>query len=224
MFKSISSFLKGSNFLSQALGDFKEMLDGAQEMYTQVCQKLIEGRENPSLKNDIYEIDKKINDLEKSIRKRIVGHLVLQPTVDVSACLVLMSVVKDAERLGDYCKNLHEVTELLEKPLDKKKYEELFNGIETELIEFFKETTTAFMESDEEIAAQTWKQKAKIAQRCDGIVEKLAKSDLSTNEAVCFTLMARHFKRLSSHLVNISTSVILPVDKLDYYDEKRMEE
>ena len=26
------------------------------------------------------------------------------------------------------------------------------------------------------------------------------------------------------HLVNISTSVILPVDQLDYYDEKRVED
>ncbi|MBU0468221.1 MAG: hypothetical protein KKD07_08270 [Candidatus Omnitrophica bacterium] len=221
MFKNISSFLKGSNFLNTTLSEFKEMLDHAEEMFSQVCRTLIHGKENPDLRKDLYEHDKKINCLEKDIRKRIVEHLVLQPTVDVSTCLVLMSVVKDAERLGDYCKNLYEVTELFEKPLNKEKFEELFNGMESELTEFFKETKKAFMESDEKIAAHSWEQKSKISHRCDAIFETLAKSDISTNEAVCFTLMARHFKRLSSHLSNISTSVILPVDELDYYDEKR---
>ena len=55
------------------------------------------------------------------------------------------------------------------------------------------------------------------------IIAKLAKSDLPVNAAVCFTLMARYFKRITAHLTNIATSVILPLTDLDYFDEKRME-
>ena len=109
MFKNISAFLKGHSFLDNTLQEFKEMLDNAQSMYAQVCQSLIHGDANDNLKENIYSLDARINDLERDIRKKVVEHLVLQPTVDVSTCLVLMSVVKDAERLGDYCKNLYEV-------------------------------------------------------------------------------------------------------------------
>jgi phosphate uptake regulator len=51
--------------------------------------------------------------------------------------------------------------------------------------------------------------------------KELAKSEMSVNEAVCFTLIARYFKRIVAHLVNIATSVVLPLSDLDYFDEKR---
>ena len=132
-----------------------------------------------------------------------------------------MSVVKDAERLGDYCKNLFEVIDLLEAPIPKEKYSEFFGRMDEEILALFKETKQAFIESDEEKAKHSWGVKEKIGKECDQIIEKVAKgSGLSTNEAVCFALIARHFKRLSSHLINISTSVVLPIHKLDYFDEK----
>jgi phosphate uptake regulator len=43
-------------------------------------------------------------------------------------------------------------------------------------------------------------------------------------EAVCFALIARYFKRLASHLTNIATSVVLPLSELDYYDERKLTE
>jgi len=221
MFENILSFWKGREFMTQALKEFKEMLEGSETMFGLVCQRLIHNQNAEDLREKVYSIDQKINAREKNIRKNIVEHLILQPTVDVSACLVLMSVVKDAERLGDYCKNLYEVTDLLEKPLDQEKYKKMFNGIDEELAQVFKDTKTAFIESNESVAALSWEHKAKISKRCDEVIEQLAKSNISTNEAVCFTLIARHYKRLSSHLVNIATSVILPVSKLDYYDEPK---
>ena len=62
----------------------------------------------------------------------------------------------------------------------------------------------------------------KIGKGCDEIVKKLAQSDLTVNEAVCFALIARHFKRITSHLTNIATSVVLPLSDIDYFDEKRI--
>jgi phosphate transport system protein len=223
MFKNLLGFWKGKDFLSQVLEEFKSMLDESQIMFNDVCAKLLDNVEEPGLKDKVYEIDRKINELQRDIRKRVIEHLTIQPSVDVSICLVLMSVVKDAERLGDYAKNLYEVTNLLEKPLNKEKYLELFNGIEKEISELFSNTKEAFIDSNEDKAAHSWKFQKEIKQRCDQIVERVARSDLSVNEAVCFALMARYFRRIASHLTNIATSVILPISDLDYYDEKRRE-
>ncbi len=220
MFKNLLQFWKGKDFLTQVLEEFKKMLDDTEKMFDSVCRRLIYNEKEPGLKDKIYAIDKKVNELQRDIRKRVVEHLSIQPSVDVSTSLLLMSVVKDAERLGDYSKNLFEVARYLEKPIDKNKYLKWFGNIEEEIAELFKKTKEAFIESDEAKANLSWEYETRIAKHCDEIIEKLTKSDLSVNEAVCFVLMARYFKRLTAHLANIGTSVIVPLSDLDYFDEK----
>jgi phosphate transport system protein len=224
MFKNLLQFWKGKDFLSEVLEEFKNMLDDSQIMFNDVCATLLDNVEQPNLKDKIYAVDRKVNQMQRDIRKRVIEHLTIQPSVDVSTCLVLMSVVKDAERLGDYAKNLYEIIGLLEHPIDKEKYLRLFNGLEKEISQLFGDTKKAFVDSDEVKAADTWKFQKEIKVRCDDIVKRVATGDLTVNEAVCFALIARFFKRLASHLTNIATSVILPISDLDYYDEKRQQE
>ena len=224
MFKNLLQFWKGKDFLTEVLEEFKGMLDDTHKMFESVCNKLIYNKEEPGLRDRIYDIDRRVNELQKNIRKRIVEHLSLQPSVDMSTSLILMSVVKDAERLGDYAKNLFEVIGLLKKPIDKDVYARFFNHTEKEILELFEKTKAAFMESDEEEARKSWEFETRIKKRCNEVIEKVAKSDLSVNEAVCFALMARHFKRIAAHLTNIATSVIVPLSELDYFDEKRRDE
>jgi phosphate uptake regulator len=224
MFKNLLAFWKGRDFLSQVLEHFKEMLNDSQEMFESVCRKLINNEDIPSLEEKIYREDERVNKLEKDIRKRVIEHLSFQPAIDISACLLLMSVVKDAERLGDYSKNLFEVTQLLDKPINKDKYLKLFDNIEKKISELFARTKKAFIESDEAKAVSTWNYETEIVKRCDEIIEEVAKSNLPVNEAVCFTLIARYYKRISAHLTNIATSVILPLSELDYFDERRKDE
>ena len=220
MFKNLMSFWKGKDFLTEVLNEFKEMLDDTKYMFESVCNALIEGKVDSCLKDKIYEVDRKVNRLEKEIRKRIVEHLSIQPSVDIPVSLVLMSVVKDAERIGDYCKNLFEITDLLDKPLKRERFEELFDRIDKKILEEFEKTQKAFMESNEKLAKEILYLEGGVVKSCDDIVKKLAKSSLSTNEAVCLTLLARYFKRVAAHLANIGSSVILPVSDLDFFDEK----
>jgi len=220
MFKNLLSFWKGKDFLSEVFDEFKDMLDDSEVMFKKVCSRLLDNRDEPDLKQKIYDIDKQVNLLQKRIRKRVVEHLTLQPTVDVAACLLLMSVVKDAERLGDYCKNLYQVSEFLQKPMDRKLFDEYFDSLDKDILDLFGRTRDAFIGADETKAKSTWDYHIRINKNCDRIVEKVAHSDLSVNEAVCFALIARYFKRIVSHLVNIATSVVLPLSDLDYYDER----
>jgi len=224
MLKSLLGFWKGKDFLAQVLGEFRDMLDDTKGMYQMVCRTLLDHAEEPDLKKKIYEIDSKVNSLQKDIRTRIVEHLSLQPTVDVTTCLLLMSVVKDAERVGDYCKNLYEVTELLERPIDRSLFSQYFDDLDAEILTLFDQTKDAFIEADEDKARSAWTYEKKIAKGCDHILTQIAKSSLSVNEAVCLAMVARHFKRIVAHLVNIATSVILPISELDYFDERRDQE
>ncbi|MHC4773133.1 MAG: phosphate signaling complex PhoU family protein, partial [Planctomycetota bacterium] len=203
MFSNLLSFWRGKDFLSQVIDDFSKMLDNAENMHTMVSRALLENDQPANLKDTVYQLDKKINRLERSIRRRIVEHLTLQPTVDTSMCLCLMSVVKDAERIGDYVKNLYEVLglleKLLEKPIDRSVFDTYFNGMNDNLLTLFKDTKKAFVREDDAKAKATFQLESKLVKECDAILVKLAESELSTNEGVCYTLIARYFKRIAAH-------------------------
>jgi len=222
MFKNMRSFWKGRHFLDEVYGEFKEMLEGAERMFGMVCHALLQNADEENLGQKIHDADKEINTLEKHVRRRIVEHLALQPTVDVSVCLILMSIVKDGERIGDYCKNLYEVVELLNEPLDRKEYSEYFGEIDKDILVLFATTREAVFDADEEKARMAWDVENRIAKRCDNLVERIAKAPLSTNRAVCFALIARYYKRVVAHLANIATSTILPLSDIDYFDERRL--
>ena len=221
MFKNLLSFWKGKDFVSQVMSDFTLMLDHSENIYTMVTQALLENKQSDDLKENVYNIDKQINRLQRSIRTRIVEHITLQPSINTNTCLCLMSVVKDAERIGDYTKNLYEVIELLDKPIDRNTYDPYFDDIDKDILTLFQETKEAFVQEDDSKAKASFKLESKLVKDCDAILTKLAKSDLSTNESVCYALIARYFKRIAAHLVNISTSVVLPISNLDYFDEKK---
>lgn len=224
MFKNLLDFWKGKDFLTSIFSDFGSMLKDAQEMFGMVCQDLMGNKSSPALKEKIYDVDKKINLLEKDIRKRIIEHLSIQPAVDMPMSLLMMSVVKDAERLGDYSKNIYEVSSITKRPFDRETYNRLFNNMDKAIIKMFDDTKKAFIKSDEKTARDIFAAERKIVKRCDNIIEEIAKTTLNANQAVTFVLIARYFKRTTAHLTNIATSVILPISELDFFDEKRRSE
>jgi phosphate transport system protein len=219
MFKNLLGFWKGKDFLTQVLSDFNGMLTDTHTMFIAAYGNLFSNIEEPGLKDELYAIDRRVNKLQKEIRKRVVEHISLQPSVDTGVCLILMSVVKDAERLGDFSKNLFEIRQMLESPINRETYKGLFGNLDDDISSLFEKTKKAFIESDEEQATSTWEDQRKIKTRCNEILDTLLKSDLPVNEAVCFSLMTRYYKRIASHLTNIATSVVVPLEKLDYFDK-----
>jgi len=220
MFKTLMDLWKGKNFLTAVLGSFEDMLKHAETLFAYAVGELVEDTHGKTDKKHLYALDRDINKLERGIRKRIVEHLSIQPAVDVPTCLVLMSVVKDAERLGDYAKNLYEVSEMLETPFTRTRFNTQFGGLDDQIKGLYERTRKAFISSDEALAREVINEQHKIVKQLDDLVARFAQGTLSTNEAVCSALTARYLKRFAAHLGNIASAVIMPVSDLDYFDEK----
>ena len=92
MFKQLFSALKSSDVLDQAFSQFAEMLDHAQWMFLRANEVLQRQSAPEDLKDSLYRRDKSINELLRSIRRKIVRHLTINPGGDVAASLALMSV------------------------------------------------------------------------------------------------------------------------------------
>ncbi|MCK5706059.1 MAG: hypothetical protein KAI43_00295 [Candidatus Aureabacteria bacterium] len=217
MFDNLLDFWKGKDFLSEVLKEFESMLDTAHMIYDTAVNSLLDFKKDDSSKQMIYSNDRKVNEAEKDIRRRVIEHLAINPSVDVPTCLVLMSVVKDVERIGDYGKNLYEAAELLQNPLTddlKKKY---LSDLVQKLNEQFNFAKQAFLNSDKSKAKEVMSLEGYIIPNADKFIKELSNSDFDTNTSVCLVLSVRYLKRIAAHLANTASSVIMPVSDIDFY-------
>lgn len=221
MFKEWIEALRRRPLIDQMLSEMQEMLDAAIEMYRPIADVLTGKAELTKETHDmVYATDRRINHLQRKIRKQLVEHLVVSDGTEVPISLVLMSVTKDAERVGDMCKNMLEMAEELGEPLRKGHYGRRFGKVLCEAEELFAPTAEAFRTSDKDLGHNAVEQTRGVARECDAIIEALLADDIPCRDAVLFTLLARYLKRLCLHLSNIATSVVVPLHRLDYFDEK----
>lgn len=221
MFKELIEAFRQRPLLNQMISEMDEMLVDAVHMFHPTADVLI-GKQalSPETHKMIYETDRKINHLQRKIRKQLVEHLIVSPGSDVPISLILMSITKDAERVGDLCKNLLEVAEALGGQLEDGKYGDRFRRILSETEVLFEPTVQAFCQSDKKLGHEAVEKGRQLAKACDGVIADLLEDKLGCRQAVLYTLLARHLKRICAHLSNIASSVVMPLHKLDYFDEK----
>ena len=219
MFKQLFSALKSGEVLDEAFSQFDEMLDHAQWMFRRANEVLHRKTTAADVKDSIYARDKSINELLRSIRRKLVRHLTINPGSDIAASLALMSVAKDAERIGDYCKNVFEVGQFYkEEGFHVARYNDPLEVVCRRVEGLFDSVRRSFRESDSQQAKAAMKMADEIGDECDRVIEQLLRDEesIQTHEAVAYSLIARHYKRVSSHLSNVATAVLGKVEGLDF--------
>ena len=220
MFRQLIDALKRKPLLTQMFGEMEQMLESGAEMFRLITAALTDREPLSQATHDrVYEIDHGINHLQRKIRKQLVEHLIMSPGTDVPISLVLMSIIKDAERVGDITKNLLEVAEAQGGAFPEGPYRAKITQLLAEVLALFEPTVQAFMTSDKEIAQQGLVDGQLLARRCDALIEDLLEDSLPCREAVLATLTSRYLKRVSLHLTNIASSVVMPLHRIDYFDE-----
>ncbi len=218
MFKQLFSALTSGDMMDRAFSEFAEMLDHAEWMFIRANEVLNRNVKADEVRDSIYDRDKAINGLIKSIRGKIVSHLTVNPGSDVPAGLALMSVAKDAERIGDYCKNVFEVGRFYTEDFKVAQYHEPLEEIREEMEALFTAVREAWRKSSPSRAKRAIKEADAIRGRCDEVIGHLLSDQASTqmHEAVAYSLLARHYKRVAAHLANISTAVMGRIEDLDF--------
>jgi hypothetical protein len=83
-------------------------------------------------------------------------------------------------------------------------------------------TRKALADSDARLGHEIIVEERNITGRCDAFIERLAANDLPSRLGIPWALLARHLKRVGAHLGNLASSLVMPVHKLDYFDEKSL--
>ena len=215
MFERIFGKDSGSTLIKAAFEDISAMLRHSARMLDLATEALLD---NVPLEVDLDHMDDRIDEGERMVRRTVLEHLSLNPEQDLVASLVLVSLVQDAERVGDFARGLGELVPLAQQPR-KGPFRDELKEIVAEIRPLFAMTEEAFREDDEALAHVVVAKHREVKRRLSAYTEKVAKSDLGADMAVVYSGAARILRRVGAHLSNICSSVIQPYDRMRHGDE-----
>ena len=220
MWKELIKIWKSDDLLVQAWDNSYVMLQLSREMFVQSIQMLRKHSKEKTL-IALKKRDKEINEFQRDIRRKVMTHLVMQKdAADIPTGLVLINMVVDIERVGDYCKNILDLAISNPKSLKSENISEDLKMIEDEVLSRFDKTMEAIHTQDSEVAKELVATHRKmVAKTSDKLVDQILKEKITFNsesKAVAVALYARYLKRIGSHLSNIMTTLVNPFEAVGY--------
>lgn len=211
----LSGVKGGSTGLEQMRAEFGQMLDAGRHIFDTASNALLGGTDLEVIRQDLFDTDKRINRAEQQIRRQIVVHASVHGVSEFPPCLILMSVVKDAERVGDYAKNIFDLAELIPRAPTGEHKDRLVK-LKDRISRAMATCREIFDAHERDRATELIREAQQIEDFCDEQVRHLIREEEHIELAAAYVLAYRYFKRVISHTRNVASSVTQPLDKLDF--------
>jgi len=222
MWKKILNIWKSDNLLEQAWNESFEMLEITYEMFCEALSVLRDS-EQKIIKKEIKDKDIKVNKFQRDVRRKVMTHCTVQGPDDLPGGLILINIVIDIERIGDYTKNIVDLATIYPAKLEGGVFEENLKKIENSVKDNFFQTKKYLQASDEEGAKNLLKKYKWIAPECDQRTFELIQEkdkNITCGKGATLALYFRWLKRINAHLRNVTTSIVNPFDQIGYTIEK----
>lgn len=195
-----------------------QMLRDGRDVYDTATGAVFGGGKSKATKREVRSTDHGINVAQQEVRRALVLHASVAGPVDLPLVLAYMSVVKDIERIGDYAKNLYELAKYGVNFENADDFEtlETYHGAVGQLID---DAAEVFAERDAEKSQRLIDKADDFLKQYDRLTKAAYDSDGPAADAVARALYYRYLKRITAHVMNLMTSLVMPLDRLDYYDE-----
>ena len=223
MIKEIINVFKKHSLMDQSYERTYEMIDIAFNMYKEIQTRL---RENAKYQFsfNILDQDIAINKYEREVRRNVFNHLCVSGMDDLTSGLVLVSIIIDIERVGDYIKNMVELAEGIDKVLKGGKFEDDLVKVEKAVEDSFKQVRDILERADDKKAENLLLEYKWVNKICDKQVNELLNekdNKISSGKAVALALYLRYLKRINSHLRNVASSVVNPFPRIGFRMKKQ---
>jgi len=220
VFKDIVKLWNADNLLSQAWDESYKMMMLSNEIFTQAIKYLREG-ENQEIIKALKKRDVEINIFQRDVRRKVVTHYAISQDIDdLPNGLVLLNMVVDVERLGDYTKNILDLALNHPNIIKSEEFSEDLYHVEQEVISRFSKTIEAIHTQDANVARSMMvSYKETLTSVSDDIVNGCISGEITLGDeakTVSLALYARYLKRIGAHLKNITTVLINPFDAVGY--------
>lgn len=220
--KNVLSLFTTDDLYTQALRESHQMLDIGLKMFEASVESL-RRYDDGTIPVDVYAMDKEVNRSERDVRRKVMTHLAVSGPSDLASGLVLVSVVIDIERIGDYAKNIYDLAKWHPRRLHAGSLEQEVAQIETAVAELFRQMVDSFKNSDIDKARTimvTYKEK--LSADCDRLIERIVSgevTDLSPGDSATLVLYVRYLKRISAHSRNLVSGLVNPFHRIGYREK-----
>ena len=222
MLENLLNVFRKDNLFTQAIEECHTMLDLDWTMYEASVSSLRQS-DTGDIALDVAATDKRINAYERDVRKKVMTHLAVSGSSDLAYGLVLVTVVIDIERIGDYTKNIYELARSHPRRLQAGSLEPRLQEVEIGVTQLFRDMIPAFKTSDEEMARRIMTgYKEGLSAACESITMDVVSGkieDLSSADGASVALYARYLKRIAAHSRNIVTSIVNPFHRIGYREK-----
>ena len=213
------SFLKiwrSKDLLSQSLDLIDNMFALNKEMFVLAIDYLEKGKNAGEI---IKKKDVEVNKFEINIRQKVLEHLSVSPKEDITSSLIMIGVAKDLERIGDFSKNIADITERISSGQEINVFE--FRKYKDGITDMFDLARDAFINSDIKKAKKVMDLHGEYSSELNRLVGEVLESGEISRKVLVSILMMRYLKRFSAHLANIASSVVNPFQRIGFaYDGK----
>ena len=225
MFKKWLAIFKKDTLMDRAYQRSFMMLDLTREMFLKAKESL-RFREDKDVDLNVRDRDLEINRYEREVRRDVFNDLAVGGTVKLPSALILVSIIIDIERIGDYTKNIVELALAHPGKLKSGKFEKDLQRVEAAVEDNLVKTRACFEFGDKSAALKLLEKNKWVNDVCDDSLEALIKEedkDIRPGDAVALGIYFRWLKRINSHLRNITTSIINPFDRIGFEPKETQE-
>ena len=219
LFKDIVKLWNSDDLLSQAWDESYDMMVLSNEIFTKAIKYLRENEDIEAIRA-LKKRDVEINLFQKEVRRKVVTHYAISQDVeDLPNGLVLLNMVVDVERVGDYTKNILDLALNYPDTMISEQFSDELAEIEKEVISRFSKTIHAINSQDEEVAKALMSTYKDVVAASDKIVNGCISGEIlqgSESKSVTLALYSRYLKRIAAHLKNICTILVNPFEAVGY--------
>jgi Na+/phosphate symporter len=219
MWRELIKLWRQDNLLKQAWEQSFEMLKIDQEMFLEAHRVLRGDLSAKKINEEIRKKDKIVNKYEREVRRKVLTHLTIRGPIDLPAGLVLITIIIDIERIGDYTKNILDLANNYPKKFSAGKFEKDLKRIEDAVKDNFICTQNCVEVCDQDGALNLLEKYKWVNRTCDenlNIIVRGKYSKLDCETLASLTLYFRYLKRINAHLRNVISSVVNPFDRIGY--------
>ena len=196
---------------------FQRMFTDDRHAFDLAMSALVGGADPETVGDDIRTTDERVNQAEREIRRELVVHASVQGGFDTPEILVYMSIVKDVERVGDYAKNLYDLA-ADGVVLDEGELADEMLSFRSTISALITDCAEVFQQRDGDRARTMFREGDALQDEFDERVSQLVTGRITGPHVVAYALTYRYLKRVVAHLMNVVSAVVMPIDRLDYFD------
>jgi phosphate uptake regulator len=208
-------FRESGDGLAEVEDVFATMLADDRHVFDLAMSARVGGADPETVGEELDRTEERTDEAERRIRRLVLVHASVHGSADLAACLMYMSIAKDAERIADLSKNLFGIAVTVGAPPPGSLRDELVHMRDT-ISPMITEAAHIFAEDDREAAEAFIETARELQTTSRDRIDALLREELEAPQPAATALTYRHLSRIVANLLNIVSAVVMPLDQVGY--------